>query len=85
MPVSARTSAIIWAVAFVLDLVSFGILTADLIIRNHRNWYLIVMLILIALCAIGAAFTSWRWWRIHKVQTRASIPYYAAPPAVPAR
>ncbi|KAJ7866692.1 hypothetical protein B0H13DRAFT_2044150 [Mycena leptocephala] len=88
MPISARTSAIIWAVAFVLDLATVGALTASLIIRkNHRDWYLIVMLILISIWAVAAAFTSWRWWRVHKAQTQvqASIPYYMSPPPVVSR
>ncbi|KAJ6484418.1 hypothetical protein C8R47DRAFT_1131321 [Mycena vitilis] len=86
MPASARTTAIIWAIALVLDLASIGALIASLIIHpNHREWYLIAFVVLVAICAVFAALTSWRWWRIHQAQNRAAIPYYASPPPAPAR
>ncbi|KAJ7752448.1 hypothetical protein DFH07DRAFT_825312 [Mycena maculata] len=86
MPVfSSRTLAIMWTGAFILDLVSIVLLTASLIIRpNHRDRYLIVILIVMLIflvpCAASAGYTSWRWWRLHIAQTRASIPFHSAPP-----
>ncbi|KAJ7686226.1 hypothetical protein B0H17DRAFT_1072496 [Mycena rosella] len=87
MQITYRTSAIIWAVAFLLDVTSVIILTVSIIISPHRDgWFRILMLVFLVFCAAGAAFTSVRWWRLHKAQTQASIPYYGAPPpAVPAR
>ncbi|KAJ6529180.1 hypothetical protein DFH09DRAFT_156003 [Mycena vulgaris] len=82
-----RTVALIWTAAFILDIASVAILTASLIMSPHRSdWYRIVMLVLLVFCAVGAGYSTWRWWRLHKAQTRASIPYYGAPPpAIPAR
>ncbi|KAJ7487879.1 hypothetical protein FB451DRAFT_1225806 [Mycena latifolia] len=87
MQITYRTSAIIWAVAFCLDVLSLTTVIVSLIISPHRDEpFRIVMLVLLVLAAAGAGFTSWRWWRLHQAQARASIPYYGAPPpAVPVR
>ncbi|KAF8211167.1 hypothetical protein K438DRAFT_1751992 [Mycena galopus ATCC 62051] len=76
------------AVALAVDLASVGILIATLIIHANlrHNWYIILMLVLMSLASIGAALASWRWWRVHKIQRQASIPFYRVPPpVVPAR
>ncbi|KAJ7310698.1 hypothetical protein DFH08DRAFT_898689 [Mycena albidolilacea] len=81
MPLTPRTQAIVWAGIFVVDLVSISLFTASAIIHNNpRDWYLIAMPIGLAICAVAAALTSWRWWRVHKAQMRATLPFYAAPP-----
>ncbi|KAJ7135866.1 hypothetical protein C8R44DRAFT_769183 [Mycena epipterygia] len=87
MPSSPRTTAIIWTVAFVLDIAAVATFIVSLALNhNHREWFLIILVILVALSGVGAGYNSWRWWRIHKAQTQASIPYYAPPPpAVSAR
>ncbi|KAJ7460111.1 hypothetical protein B0H11DRAFT_2058886 [Mycena galericulata] len=87
MPATPRTVAIFWTVAFILDLTSLGILTASMVIHpDHRNWFLILLLVFMVLAALSAGYSSWRWWRMHRIRTQASIPLYGAPPpAVAAR
>ncbi|KAJ7310697.1 hypothetical protein DFH08DRAFT_974377 [Mycena albidolilacea] len=85
MPLTPRTRAIFWGEdfgVFIVNLVSIGLFTATAIIRKKklREWYLIAMPIVLTIYAVTAALMSWRWWRVHKAHTRATIPVYAAPP-----
>ncbi|KAJ7477919.1 hypothetical protein B0H11DRAFT_2028738 [Mycena galericulata] len=80
MPATPRTVAIFWTVVFIIDLTSLGLLTASLVVQpDHRN-LLIVFLVLMILAAASAGYSSWRWWRMHRIRTQASIPLYGAPP-----
>ncbi|KAJ7848643.1 hypothetical protein B0H14DRAFT_3867176 [Mycena olivaceomarginata] len=80
-PVSTKLLAVSWAGIFVVDLVSISLFTASAIIhKNPHDWYLIAMPIGLAIFAVAAALTSWRWWRVHQAQMRATSPFYAAPP-----
>ncbi|KAF7365843.1 hypothetical protein MVEN_00458500 [Mycena venus] len=74
MPSTPRSPcfvAILWTVAFCLDIVCMGLYIA-LIIRHRHNvrWYHIVALTFISIGAVGAAYNAWRWWRIHRIQTQ---------------
>ncbi|KAJ7108069.1 hypothetical protein C8R43DRAFT_1243586 [Mycena crocata] len=88
MAFSPRTLAIIFltvferiltprsAVAFFFDLAALCIVIVSLITQpSHRSeWYYIVMPIILSIGAAGAAFNSWRWWKVHTSQIQAFIP-----------
>ncbi|KAJ7848257.1 hypothetical protein B0H14DRAFT_2768261 [Mycena olivaceomarginata] len=89
MPRTLRSTAILWTVTFLLDMIGMGIYIA-LIIRHEHDlrWYHILALIFISLAALCAAYNVWRWWRINQAQTRAAatLPYSVVPgPAVGVR
>ncbi|KAJ6562624.1 hypothetical protein B0H19DRAFT_1260188 [Mycena capillaripes] len=74
-----------WFVAVVIDLVSVSLYATSLVRRHDSRWYNIMMITLMSLAAVAAALNSWYWWRVHKLQTRASLPFMAPAPPVPAR
>ncbi|KAJ7779799.1 hypothetical protein B0H16DRAFT_1499889 [Mycena metata] len=89
MPVSPRTSAFIWAVIAVVDLVAVCLFITSIILgRAHlkERWYNIVVLIFIFIAAILSAVTSRRWWRVHQTQQHtAGLPMAAPAPEMPFR
>ncbi|KAJ7487868.1 hypothetical protein FB451DRAFT_1225777 [Mycena latifolia] len=70
-----RTTAIIWGVACACDIAGLIIIAISLATRpDHREWFWYLLMVSLLLLAGGAAWNSYRWWKVHREQSEAFLP-----------
>ncbi|KAJ7084598.1 hypothetical protein B0H15DRAFT_932031 [Mycena belliarum] len=75
MTFAPRTTAILYGVACACDIAGVIILSISLATRpENREWFWYLLVVSTSLLACGAAWNSYRCWKIHREQSESSTP-----------
>ncbi|KAJ7096630.1 hypothetical protein B0H15DRAFT_825826 [Mycena belliarum] len=75
MTIAPRTTAIFWGIACACDIAGVIVLTIYVAtLPGNREWFWYLLVVSMSLLACGAAWNSYRCWKIHREQSESFIP-----------